>query len=228
MDCRGSPAWPVRDGATSAHIQDMNSTPSPSVTVTFDPSADFRHAAMAEGTVHRLPDVENLRLMPTVISAGFESEAGEELLRAAEHLPRVSADRTLRAANLLVEPLRCTYPAYVDASGPADDRDEAVTAFHRRLSALSPLAREYHLALVSYAVHTEMKFRANPAYILNPDHDFELLIDPADYETEEDLLGRGLAENIERLAVLADTAAAYAVSDTQAAELDAGREAKSA
>lgn len=180
----------------------------------------------AGGTVHELPHVEPVVMVPGDIDARFEAMAGETLIRDGEHLPRLSADRTLRAANLLVEPLRETYRAYLEDGTPAGDRSEALVSFQRRLDPLPYLNREYYLALVAYAVHTEMKFRANPAYILAPDHEFELLIDAADYETDEDLLEAGVRENIERLVAIADTAAAYAVSDSQSAKLDAGRAAK--
>ena len=73
--------------------------------------------------------------------------------------------------------------------------------------------RDYDLALLAADVRTVLDTH---------------LIDAADYETDEDLLKAGVRENIERLAAIADTAAAYAVSDSQSAKLDAGREAKAA
>lgn len=219
-------ACPVRGRHLSAHIEGMNKT---TPVINFQPSSSIDNAVrVTGGTVHELPDPKPAIVVPGIIDARFEAMAGETLIRDGEHLPRLSADRTLRAANLLVEPLRETYPAYIEDGTPAGDRAEALVSFHRRLDPLPYLSREYYLALVAYAVHTEMKFRANPAYILAPDHDFELLIDTADFETDEDLLDAGVRENIERLAAIADTAAAYAVSDSQSAKLDATREARAA
>lgn len=181
------------------------------------------------GTIHQLPDTGfQLRLVPEVIDADFENATGKELIRSAEHLPRVSAKHSGRAADLLALPLRESYKDFWTNPADVEDRSEAFAAFRRNLSALAPMTAEYYLALVAYAVHTEMKFRADPAYILDPDHSFEMLIDPADFESEEDLLGAGLEENLERLETLADTAAAYALWANENAALDARHEDRKA
>ena len=202
------------------------------ITVTVDHNLSDDAAAILKaigGTVHHLPDNGfQLRLVPEVINPSFENITGKDLIRAAEHLPRVSAKRSRRAADLLAQPLRESHKDFWTNPEDAEDRAEAFATFRRRLPALAPMTAEYYLALVAYAVHTEMKFRADPAYILDPDHDFELLIDPADFDTEEDLLGAGLEENLERLETLADTAAAYALWANENAELDARHGAKAA
>ena len=221
---------PVTPPVRAAHITDMN-TPNP-VILNLSPELSAEAATALKttgGTVHHLPENNfQLRVVPEVIHADFENITGKELIRAAEHLPRVSAKRSRRAANLLAHPLRASYKDFWTNPEDAEDRTEAFAIFRRRLPALAPMTTEYYLALVAYAVHTEMKFRADPAYILDPDHDFELLIDQADFDTEEDLLGAGLEENLERLETLADTAAAYALWANENAAFDARQAAQAA
>lgn len=160
-------------------------------------------------------------ITPESFTAEFETASGKGLIREAEHMPRVGTRRATRAASLLADPIRESYAAYWTVPEDAEDRSEALATVRRRLPHLSPEKAEHFLMLVAYAVHTEMKFRADPGYVTDPAHDFELLIDQADYDDVDDLSSRGTEENIERLVNLADTAAYYAHWDNENAALDA-------
>lgn len=152
--------------------------------------------------------------VPEVFTAEHESTHGKWMIESAAAHPALGARATRDAAAYLVCPLRESYAEYWSEPADAEDRSKALEAFRRNLPYLPADVAESYLAMVAYAVHTEMKFRADPAYILDPDHAFELLIDPADYRSEDDLLESGVEENINRLEALADTVAAYALSAT--------------
>ena len=145
------------------------------------------------------------------------------MIEAGAAHPKLALRESRTAADLLVEPVRQSYPEFWTNPSDAEDRAAALAAFRSHLPYLHERIAESYLAMTAYAVHTEMKFRADPAYILDPDHDFELLIDPADYKDEEDLLDAGVDDNLSRLATLADTVAAYALSSNQR-EAEASRQ----
>ena len=150
--------------------------------------------------------------VPEVFTAEHEATYGKWMIESAAAHPALGARATRDAADYLVCPLRESYAEYWSEPADAEDRAEALDTFRRNVPYLPADVAESYLAMVAYTVHTEMKFRADPAYILDPDHDFELLVDPADYRSEEDLLEAGVEDNIKRLEALADTVAAYAFS----------------
>lgn len=78
--------------------------------------------------------------------------------------------------------------------------------------------REQAIELIRFAVHEEMKHRADPEHVLNAEHPYELLIDRAEYDSEDEFRVEGQDDNRERWELLADTAAFHAVNAGQALE----------
>lgn len=150
--------------------------------------------------------------VPETFTAEHEKARGQLMIEAAAAHPSLSARLRRPAGSLLVDPIRGTYPAYWTNPADATDRSAALASFRSQLPFLLPHTVESYLAMVAYIVHTEMKFQADRAYILDPDHAFELLIDPADYSSEEILCVDGTEENLHRLEALADTVAAHAAA----------------
>jgi hypothetical protein len=142
----------------------------------------------------------------------FEGERGEKTLRALHALP-ANPLRGAVAASKYPDLLRDSYGSYF-ANGEAEaDRGEATENLRQALSDLPPARRDEYVAMIGFAVHTEMKHYENPEYLLNQDHRYELLINLDSYPDFEEDPESATTDNREAWALLADNAAAAALSE---------------
>lgn len=69
------------------------------------------------------------------------------------------------------------------------------------------------MALIGFAVHTEMKHHENPEYLLSLDHRYEQLVDLGNYPDLDEDPEAATTDNREAWALLADNAAAAALAE---------------
>lgn len=108
--------------------------------------------------------------------------------------------------------VRDSHPEYWSADRPPMTRAEALAALAAAIPNLTRSEAGHAANLISFAVHTEMKHWADPEYVTHPDHQYELLIEPGDYTSWDDLVDRGQEENCNRWASLANIAATHALA----------------
>lgn len=157
---------------------------------------------------HGEPD---LALGQTFDSA-FEAEHGPETLRQLQELPPRPL-RSTAAASKYSDLLRESYGCYF-ADGEAEaDRATATESLRQALSDLPPARRDEYVALIGFAVHTEMKHNDNPEYLLSPDHPYEQLVDLVNYPELDEDPETATTDNREAWALLADNAAAAALAE---------------
>lgn len=157
----------------------------------------------------------------------FEADHGPGLRKELEALPRISA-RSAISASKVADLLRESYSAYWAGGIAQATRAEAVRGVEAALHHLPRDKREHAVELIRFAVHEEMKHWTDRGHVLNPEHSYELLIDQADYGSEDDLLEDGQDENRERWETLANTAAYYAIAADNARSVLAGAGAAAA
>lgn len=162
-------------------------------------------AAHIGGMNNHMPDFDE----------GFEKAHGPSLTRELLALQKPAA-ADLIALSELADTIRESYPEYWVGDTAPRTRAAAVAGMNAALSALPNGRRDYLGKLIRFAVHTEMKHWANTAYVLNPEHDYELLVDPSDYSTEDSLLEAGQDRNQELWANLANVAAFHAAIEAAA------------
>ncbi|HEX9089779.1 MAG TPA: hypothetical protein VF867_19965 [Arthrobacter sp.] len=147
-------------------------------------------------------------------SPEFEAARGAELTKALQSLPKAPIREIIRASKT-TDMLRDSYPEnWIDGEAP-QSRPDAVRSLEAAFPNLPATERDRHVELIRFAVHTEMKHWEDPGYVLNPDHPYELLIETADYDSDDDLTERGQDENRSGWATLADTAALHAITADQ-------------
>ena len=157
-----------------------------------------------------------LTLIPAPIDgpdfdSAFEKTRGAELTKELLALPAVSTRAAINASRTS-DLLRESYPEYwADDTAPRT-RTQAVKSLEAALPNLSAERRGEFIELMRFAVHEEMKHYADTAYVSNPEHGYELLVEAADYDSEEDWATTGQDDNRARWELLADTAAFHALS----------------
>lgn len=146
------------------------------------------------------------------IDSAFEAEQGKETLRQLQALPSAPL-RGAAAASKYSDLLRESYGSYF-ADGEAEaDRGTAVESLRQALSDLPPARRDEYVALIGFAVHTEMKHNDNPEYLLSLDHEYEQLVDLVNYPDLDEDPESATTDNREAWALLADNAAAAALAE---------------
>jgi hypothetical protein len=147
----------------------------------------------------------------------FETAHGPVLARQLQSLPKVEVADQL-AASRVADLIRDSYGEYWTDQQSQASRTEALAALAAALPNLTAGTRDRHMRLIRFAVHTEMKHWQDQSYVLNAEHGYELLIDPTDYDGEDNLLDEGQDDNREQWAALADTAAAHALAENTQSE----------
>ncbi|MGK3708656.1 hypothetical protein [Arthrobacter sp. IK3] len=154
-------------------------------------------------------------MTPTAFDAAYETTLGPDLTRELLSFPKPSA-RDLLALTGPAEALRESYPEYWEGGRAPATFAAAAAEVEASLPDLLPSRREHLGTLIHFAVHTEMKHWRDPGYVEHPDQDYELLIDPCDYVSEEHLLEEGQERNQSLWADLANTAAFHAAVENAA------------
>lgn len=153
-----------------------------------------------------------LVLSRTEFDTAFESAHGQELLTRLQALPPVPL-RDAVTASKYPDLLRESYGCYF-ANGQTDaDRATGNDSLRQALSGLPVDRRDEYVTLIGFAVHTEMKHYENPEYLASSDHQYEQLIDFAAYPEFEEEPFEATIDNREAWALLADQAAAAALTE---------------
>jgi hypothetical protein len=149
---------------------------------------------------------------------GFEVARGRELTAALLAMPAVPIRQAI-SASATADLIRDSYgDNFQDGQAP-QSRADAVRSLEAAFPHLSAADRARHVELIRFAVHVQMKHWADTAYVVSPDHSYELLINPDDYAGDQDLEENGHDENRSRWETLADTAAFYAISADNSASV---------
>lgn len=148
------------------------------------------------------------------LDAAFEAARGAELTRSLQALPKAPVREIIRASRT-TDLLRDSYPDYWANGEAPQERADAIRNLEAAFPRLPEAERDRYVELIRFAVHTEMKSYTDEGYILHPDHPYEVLIDPAAYTDEDELLEVGHDENRQAWATLADTAALHAITADQ-------------
>lgn len=165
-------------------------------------------------TAHAPADVVLPAAQVPDFDSAFEAARGHDLTRALLALPKAPVREIIRASRT-TDLLRDSYPDYwADGEAP-QTRTDAIRNLEAAFPRLPQADRDRYVELIRFAVHTEMKSYTDPGYILNPDHPYEVLINTADYNDEDELLETGHDENRQAWATLADTAALHAITADQ-------------
>ena len=145
----------------------------------------------------------------------FETTHGPSLTRELLALPKPAAADLIALAGP-ADAIRESYPEYWEGGSAPLPRAVAVADMEAALADLPAGRREHLGTLIRFAVHTEMKHWDNTGYVLNPEHSYELLVEPSDYSTEESFLEEGHEKNQTLWADLANTAAFHAAIENAA------------
>jgi hypothetical protein len=148
----------------------------------------------------------------------FETARGRELTAALQAMPAVPIRQAI-SASATADLIRDSYGDFFQDGQAPQTRQDAVRSLEAAFPHLTPEERARHIELIRFAVHVQMKHWADTAYVVNPDHSYELLINPDDYADEQDLEENGHDENRSRWETLADTAAFYAISADNSASV---------
>lgn len=147
--------------------------------------------------------------------AAFEAEHGQDTLRQLQALPS-SPLRGTAAASKYSDLLRESYGSYF-ADGEAEaDRATATESLRQALSELPAGRRDEYVAMIGFAVHTEMKHYEDPEYLLNLEQPYEQLVDLVNYPDLDEDPEQATTDNREAWALLADRAAAAALAEAAA------------
>ncbi|MHA7209556.1 hypothetical protein [Arthrobacter sp. MDT1-65] len=144
--------------------------------------------------------------------AEFEAAYGAELTNQLLKIPKSPVKDTLGAARL-ADYIREAHPDYVADGNAVHPRKEAFDMLEGEFPNLTQERRKHHAGLIRFAVHNEMKHYSNTEHVLSPENDYELLIEKADYDNEDDFVSRGQDENREQWERLADTAYLAALNE---------------
>jgi hypothetical protein len=150
----------------------------------------------------------------TVFDDAFDRDHGAELTRQLQEQAPVEVHERIRAS-AGSDILREAYPDHFADGQPERSVAESHEAFRALLGNLDDDRAAHHLEAVGFAVHNEIKHRANPEFVINPDYAWEVQADRADYDSEDEFIVDGNSDSADAWAVFADTAMALALLENE-------------
>ncbi|MHA7191097.1 hypothetical protein ACX80N_12485 [Arthrobacter sp. MDT2-16] len=142
----------------------------------------------------------------------FEAAYGAALTNQLLKMPKSPIKDTLGASRL-ADYIRESHPDYMADGTAVHPRKDAFEMLEGELPYLDDDRRKHYAGLIRFAVHNEMKHYSNTEHVLSPDNDYELIIEKADYDSEDDFAYRGQDENREQWERLANTACLAAINE---------------
>ena len=169
------------------------------------------------GKLHGVNDNLELPAVPsTVFDDAFDRDHGVEVTAALKALPGVAVHERILASSG-TDVLREAHPDYF-ANGEAERTTaRSHEAFRALLENLDDDRAAHHLELVGFAVHNQVKHLANREFVVGNDYPWEVQVDKADYDSEDEFIDEGNADSADAWEAMADTAMALALAENEAA-----------
>jgi hypothetical protein len=166
---------------------------------------------------HGVNDTLELPAVPsTVFDDAFDRDHGALLTRQLLEQTPVEVPERIRAS-VSSDILREAYADHFADGQPERTVAESHDAFRALLPNLDDDRAAHHLEAVGFAVHNEIKHRANPEFVINADYHWEVQADRPDYDSEDEFITEGNADSADAWAVFADAAMALALRENDAA-----------
>lgn len=167
--------------------------------------------------IHGPNDTLVLPAVPAVVfDDAFDRDHGAETTAELKSLPAVDVHVRINASRKS-DILREAHPDYYANGEPERTTAESHEAFRALLPNLNDDRAAHHLELVGFAVHNQIKHLANPEFVVNNDYPWEVQVDRADYDTEDEFITEGNSDSADAWEAMADTAMAVALQENETA-----------